>query len=457
MTAVDTGSISSMLRRRFLGSIIATVGLSGCLEWGDAPRGPERSKAMRRKETDTPRLQTPRATPVPTPTDRSDSDVTPATTSANRSAAEVNPTPPYRGRFIDGGRELDNFEDVSHWSGDIAPSTDRYFTGSQSLKLHSTAGEATAVADYSADPLDLRGVDLSFAYYPDLPDRQPSLFVDLLAPDGDNRLQFRWTYHGYNDLGWQRLDIAPFKTVGEPDLSRVEKVRISLNADRIRVWLDDFRAHPAPDAGKIILRFDDTHEHHYTDYFPLLSEYGYPGIEAVVLNSVGHHDRLSVNQMQEMQSAGWEMLSHTAGHKDVTKLSEAALREDLETVKGWLTEHGFERSAGYLIYPYNHYDGASLAVLDDYVDLAFAGGGLTNVAVTNPLTIASVDAEESAARPLKAIDLAAKHRQLLVLMFHTIDTRQLKKILDHIRDKGDRLDVINASQLQEEFSRLHSR
>lgn len=446
-----------MLRRKLLGSITATVGFSGCLEWGDAPRGPERSEAMGWEKTDETRLQTPTATPAPPPTNRIDSEGTPASSPADRSDSGVNPTPPYQGRFIDSGRALDNFEDLSHWSGDIAPATDRYFTGSQSLKLYSTAGEATAIADYSADPLDLRGVDLSFAYYPDLPDRQPSMFVDLLAPDGDNRLQFSWTYHGYNDLGWQRLDIAPFKTVGKPDLSRVEKVRITLNADRIRVWIDDFRAHSAPDAGKVILRFDDTHKHHYTDYFPLLSEYGYPGIEAVVLNSVGHHDRLSVNQMQEMQSAGWEMLSHTMGHKDVTKRSETALREDLKTVKGWLTEHGFERSAGYLIYPYNHYDGTSLAVLEDYIDLAFAGGGLTNVAVTNPLTIASVDAEESDARPLKAIDLAAKHRQLLVLMFHTIDTRQLKKILDRIRAKGDRLDVINASQLQEELSHLHSR
>lgn len=416
-----------MLRRKFIRSVTTAVGLS--LRWGDGSRGTKRSEAVDRKETDETFLRKPTATPVP--------------------------APPYRGRFIDGGRELDNFGDLSHWSGDIAPAANRHFTGSQSLKLHSAANEATAVADYSANPLDLRGVDLSFAYSPDLPSRQPSMYVDLLAPNRDNRLQFRWTYHGYNDLGWQRLDIAPLETTGKPDLSQVEKVQITIDAVRVRAWIDDFRAHPAPDAGKVILRFDDTHEHHYTDYFPLLSEYGYSGIEAVVLNDVGQNDQLSVAQMQEMQSAGWEMISHTTGHDDVTKLSEAALRKNLKTVKGWLTKHGFERSAKYLIYPYNNYDGKSLSVLDDYVDMAFAGGGLTNVAVTNPLTIASVDAEESLTRTLKAIDRAAKHRQLLVLMFHVIDTHQLETILDHIRDKGDQLDVINASQLQDELSRLH--
>ncbi|WP_248905520.1 polysaccharide deacetylase family protein [Halocatena marina] len=444
-----------MLRRKFVGSIIAAVGISGCLEWGNAPRNTEQSEATDWNSTKrTP--HSPTETSVPTSPNRIDSEPTSTSTPADQSDSEINPVPPYQGQFIDSGRKLDNFEDVSHWSGDIRQDTDRSFSGSQSLQLHSTSGEATAIADYSDDPLDLREADLSFACYQDLPDGQPSMFVDLFAPDADNRLQFKWVYHGYKDLGWQRVDIAPFETVGNPDLSAVEKVRITLNASKIRVWIDDFRAHPAPDAGKIILRFDDAHEHHYTDYFPLLSEYGYPGIEAVVLNSVGQRDRLSVAQMQEMQSDGWEMLSHTVGHDDVTKLSEVELRKNQETMKEWLTENGFERSSAYFVYPFNHYDGKSLSVLNDYVDLGFAGGGLGNVAVTNPLTIASVDAEESTARPLEAIDRAAKHRQLLVLMFHTIDTGQLKKILDHIRDKGDRLDVINASQLQEEFSRLHS-
>jgi len=81
---------------------------------------------------------------------------------------------------------------------------------------------------------------------------------------------------------------------------------------------------------------------------------------------------------------------------------------------------------------------------------------MTNVSLTNPLTVASVDAEESIENALRLIDLAASHRQLLVLMFHTIAPDDLRRLLDRIHAHRDRLDVVNATQLRDEVERLQA-
>ncbi len=358
-------------------------------------------------------------------------------------------------RFVVEGRQLDDLEAVSHWSGDVTPADGRSFTGSQSLKVQSSTGKAIAVGDFSDDPLDLEGEDISLAYYPDLPNAQPSVYLELFAPDRANRLQLKGTYDGHVSMDWHRLDIAPHRTFGDPDLSTVERVRFIIDDDSIRVWIDDLRAHPSPDSGKVILRFDDGSLRHYTDYFPLLSEYGYPAIAGVVINSVGNDSQMSIEQLQEMEASGWEILSHTMDHDAITDLSADELRADLSASTEWLTEHGFGSSTGYFITPYNNYDGDSLDVLDEHIDLAFTGGGPTNAALTSPLTVPAVNPEKEATQTLRAIDFAAEHRQLIVLMFHGINTDRLETICEHIQSKGDQLDVITASELHATLAQLH--
>lgn len=414
------------MRRRGLLAAGAAVGLAGCL----------RSASRAGTDPATPAARRTDAPPV------------------YRRDQPVDPTPAYRGRFVGGGAVVDNVETTAHWSGDVAADGSRYFGGSQSLRFEGR-GRAVATDDYADRPLDLTDRDLSLAYYPDRPDAQPTLFVDLFAPDLDNRLQLARPYVGNWSLGWQRLDVGPHAVVGDPDLSSVTKLRLAVTHDRIRGWVDDFRAHPKPDRGAVVFRFDDTDAHHYTDYRPVLERYGYPGVEAVVPQYVGTDGHLDREALTTLDAAGWDLADHTYDHRNVRDLPPAQLRATLERSDRWFADHGFE--AGAFVYPYGAYDAAALSVLGDRFDLAFCGGGVANVAVTNPLTVASWNADAPLRATRRRIDRAATHRSLLVLMVHTLAAGKFEQVVEHVHSKRSALDVLTARGLLDRARALHGR
>jgi peptidoglycan/xylan/chitin deacetylase (PgdA/CDA1 family) len=91
----------------------------------------------------------------------------------------------------------------------------------------------------------------------------------------------------------------------------------------------------------IVLTFDDGYSDAYTQAFPLLRQYGFPGSFAIVTGFVGGGDGAYVtwDQVREMASAGMEMLSHTVSHIDLGTSDDASVREELLQSKAALEEH----------------------------------------------------------------------------------------------------------------------
>lgn len=429
-----------MRRRRFIALAGGVAGLSGCLATTGTDRGTSTGTPTRGAETSGGDGATRTGSPA--------GDATPT----YRVEQPVAPEPAYRGRFVEAGELLDNCETTTHWRGDVAADADRSFSGSRSIRIEGR-DRAVAVADYSERPLDLTDRDLSLAYYPDRPDAQPTLYVDLHAPDFENRVRLARPYVGNWPLGWQRLDLGPRAVAGDPDLSTVTRIQLALNHDRIRGWIDDVRTHPKPDRGAVVFRFDDGDVHHYTDYYPVLDRHGYPGVECVNPKYVGETGKLTVDQLDALVAAGWDLANHTYGHRNVEELPPAAVRESLDRSQSWLSEHGFDVDA--FVYPYGAYDGAALAAVGQRFDVAFSGGGLANVAVTNPLTVASWNADGPVEATLRRVDRAAAHRSLLVLMVHGLAVEKFERVVGHVRSKGSALDVLSASELWDRARGLH--
>lgn len=367
-----------------------------------------------------------------------------------------NVAPAYQGAFVQSGRTVDNFETLDHWTvrkgGTAEADADHRFTGTTSLAYEGT-GRTVVVGDYRADPLDLTDEDISLAAKFDEPiDTQPTFYVIGEAPDHNNQVLFGTPYDGNKAAGWQRFDLAPVDTDGDPDLTDIRELKLVVNPSddtTVKFNVDDLRAHPKPDRGKVIFRFDDSHECHYTDYFPVLQEHGYPGIEAVVKQSVGHSDRLSVQQLLEFQEAGWDLCNHTTKHQNIRHLSDDELRRNIREMNDWFDQYGIEQGTDMHIYTFGAYDGQSLDVLSDHFKMAFGGGGATNYSLTNPLTINSFNAESGIEDTKELLDRVASNRSLTVLMFHDGYSRsEFREIVEHVAN-DDRLDVISGSDLKE--------
>lgn len=95
-------------------------------------------------------------------------------------------------------------------------------------------------------------------------------------------------------------------------------------------------------AAMLTYSFDDGPISVYSKAFPILSAYGQVGTANVISNTVkwadsGETTRVNSTQLREMQSAGWEICSHSKGHPRFSKIPQTYNDEFLN---GWAPVSG---------------------------------------------------------------------------------------------------------------------
>ncbi len=102
----------------------------------------------------------------------------------------------------------------------------------------------------------------------------------------------------------------------------------------------------------VILTFDDGYSDGYTDAFPLLKQYGFPGSFAIVTGFVGGGAGAYVtwDLVREMAVAGMEIVSHTVSHIDLGTSDDATVWDELASSKA-LLEQATGRTVQFFVYP----------------------------------------------------------------------------------------------------------
>jgi peptidoglycan/xylan/chitin deacetylase (PgdA/CDA1 family) len=352
------------------------------------------------------------------------------------------------------GRSLDSFENLAIWNmagGTLSASTDTYFSGSQSAQIEARPNSRATLSRQFDGGIDLSARDLSIATKLERP-KTGRITVRLLAPNQANSMVLS-RYFGAAD--WLRLDLGPSEIRGRPDLTNVRELRIevSSSAAKLRLFVDSIRTTPRPAKGSVMLTFDDNVVSQYETAFPIMQRYGFSGVVGVIDSMVGSDSRIPLDGMREMQAAGWDMVSHphSSRSEDFPELPSAKRRAELRANKQWLIDHGFERGARFLIWPFNAYDASSLEIASRYHYLCFT---LSNTPIghrpTGPLVAGRVKGDYVDLTK-RMIDFAARYNQLVVLMYHAIgagdwvDEAGFESTMKHI-DRTD-IDVITASDL----------
>jgi peptidoglycan/xylan/chitin deacetylase (PgdA/CDA1 family) len=358
------------------------------------------------------------------------------------------------------GERIDAFEDMENWyvlqeQGTLTAETQDAYEGSQSAHVESATGDVYgAIFKAFDEPVDFSDRNVSMAVKLEEPEIA-KITVDLLAPDRGNMVRMTRTLTGPTDR-WMRVDFGVTDVRRDPELSEVREIRI-VGRRRggvekpVEFAVDDLRAVEAPTKGRVMLTFDDSHDSHYEKAFETMQEYGFPGVEGVIAESIYGNNQLDVGMMREMSDAGWDMASHplTRGTQ-LQEFSAAEQRKRIEENKQFLVRKGFEEGARHFLTPQNMRGPKTFDLVREHHETMFSFGGMPNgLPSTTTYNYGRVNASDAGATK-RLVDNAAKFGQLLVVNHHRIGQdglplSEFRSVLDHI-EKAD-VEVVTASDL----------
>ncbi len=345
---------------------------------------------------------------------------------------ESDPEPEEPTLFLDGdpreelwdrGESWQDCESIEEWElldGSLELSSEHVYRGSHSVHLTSADGGRSAVR-IPLDGFDLTETGFSLAMYIDAPGDHYSPMFDVNAPECGRMLHFR-TRHKIDEPGWLRHDLGINHT-SALETSEEAYMTISWAGADVDWYLDDVRTVAVDEEPRLFVQFDDSLRSTYETAFPIMRQYDIPATVYTVTGRIGNSGSLTLDQMDELQEAGWEFASHTHTHQHTGDLPLDEQRAELEDSKRWLLDHGFEDAASMLAYPFGSFTTETIDIATDYYDFATHGQrGATHRKISAPLSV-NRHSGDNPERSMALIDILLDDRMpadTLVLYYHDI-------------------------------------
>lgn len=200
----------------------------------------------------------------------------------------------------------------------------------------------------------------------------------------------------------------------------------------------------------VVLTFDDAEISHYLNVAPLLLEYGFNATfficEFPLQNLEEKKAYMQWNQILALHKMGFEIGNHTWHHKNVTKLREEELLEEIQYIEDKCEKYGMPKPVSFA-YPGNRYDSVSQNILKKrgYQFARVGGSEVYKVNKHSSLAIPSYTVA-STKKLNNRVKSALKHLglgEVLVLTFHGVpdeihpdystDLSHLKAILNYVK------------------------
>jgi len=247
-----------------------------------------------------------------------------------------------------------------------------------------------------------------------------SLYAEIYLQDGTvvywnsirNLGSFSWRYIGFNT--------GSLPAVNQP-IDYIFVVPILANAEGT-AWFDDIAVREySPVQGAVTLMFDDGEITTYSEAKPVLDNYGMVGSAAVVVGLINKDEGyMSWPQVAELQAQGWEFVSHTMTHSDLTNMRLKDARREMARSRRKLARKGL--TVKNLALPFGAYNADILARSTRFYRSvrAFEQGANPQGTFPFDVKVRGVTASTTPAQVAGWLDQAADKRQWLVLVWHTI-------------------------------------
>jgi peptidoglycan/xylan/chitin deacetylase (PgdA/CDA1 family) len=134
-------------------------------------------------------------------------------------------------------------------------------------------------------------------------------------------------------------------------------VPILANASGV-AYFDDITVQQfTPSQPAVTIMFDDGNTTDFTVAKPILDAKGFKGTSAIITGNVGvDADTMTWTQIKSLASAGWNIVSHTVTHTNLTTLSSSQADSELSNSKNALTSQGLTINS--VAYPMGAYNAA---------------------------------------------------------------------------------------------------
>jgi len=379
------------------------------------------------------------------------------------------------------GTLLEGFETFADWTiaGGVgsADSTHRK-QGLQSLRLDTTTSLVSRATKTISE--DLSAVT-NFIVWVYIHNRDSLTYWQIHFSSVTDWSKWVQGHISKSDLkpGWNRIAIAKSQFTsqgGESWSNTMIRLRIWVDSQTAGVStvinVDDLRCDHAAKA-KCMLHFDDCCQNQYDLAKPIMDGNGQVGATFCPTSWVGTPgDHLTKAQLTTMQAAGWDISNHTAGHPDLTAISQVAMEEIIDEGYDWLVANGFGNGARFFAYPYGSYSQAVItkvrerhrigrSVHHPYLQAHF---DLNDDNIDFLVKARSVIRTETPATIQGWIDNTIAHKGLLILLFHHIvegepgadnqyNINDFETISNYLKTKEDAedIDVITFSDYYDQF------
>jgi hypothetical protein len=362
-------------RRAFLTSLAAaSVGLAGCSSIGG----------------NSDQTGTPTGTPTgtATPTETGTATQTPEQSETETPGEQTKNQPNDPGSYAPMEAKAASFENLDFWTAHsgvtLEADTQTAYAGTQSARVEGRSG--TIERGFPV-PIDLSNRDLSITMK--IAGPVPTNLRVILYDTGGNATELIQGYHGELPEGWVRVN--PSINSAGADMTSISRLLITLDGGGAekKYWVDDIRFHDKTSKkAQVMPTFDYMTRSIYEVVFPEMQKRGLTGTVAVAADRVGNADRISVEELQEMKSAGWEIASMSNDFEVLAGQSKDIQRKRIkrgkELIEGW--ELG-EPTA--IMYPKGFADDNTVEVAQEFHDLGFTSFnaselGLSQSAIMGP-------------------------------------------------------------------------
>lgn len=265
--------------------------------------------------------------------------------------------------IINQGTLLDDFENLNDWTLNglhksyIDADTINFKEGKQGLKLVAKNGDKVyTTRNINKDFSNTKNFVFDIYVYNKT---TFNYFTIYFTSQKDWSKHFHYTIYkllnGWNRIVIKRSDMV--NTGGDDWNNTMIMLRLAsypiIGEDSV-ITIANFR-YDMYGRAKLIFNFDDGTVGDLLAE-PILTANNQRAMSFIATSWLGHEDFMTVDNLKMLQSLGWDISSHTISHPDLTTLDDNNLAKELNNSYDWFVEHGFQKSAGFIAYPYGYYN-----------------------------------------------------------------------------------------------------
>lgn len=368
------------------------------------------------------------------------------------------------------GTLLDNFENLNDWTLDglhvsyIEADTVNFKEGKQRLKLVAKNGDKVyTTRDINNHFLNVKNFMFDVYIYDETTLNYITFYI---TSQKDWSKYFHYTVGSKLLNGWNRIVIKRSDMINNGgddwnnDMVLLRFASYPIDGRDTSITIDNFR-YDVTGRAKIIFNFDDGTIGDLVAE-PILTANNQRAMSFITTSWLGHKDFMALDNLKRLQSIGWDISSHTISHPDLTTLDDNNLTIELNNSYDWFVNNGFQKSAGFIAYPYGDYNDAVIEKTKQRYILARSverdiqphmipeyRDGLYKLKIVEARNDTSVQLIKN------RIDTAIYQGQLIILVFHRIVKNNprkyeylesdFKQISDYVKNRSSDIDVVTFS------------